>query len=297
MNNINPLMLRALIAVALSVSFVIYPPLQLSSASAAISVAPEIKSESQFRSEAARYDAAIRAIGSIASMRLDNTAEFQKAFDVLKRERPNLKFHRSKLIALALSDPAFANAVKKKAPDKSAAESFVKQLNADRQAVLRLDGVQTLQSRMRRSDEADAATLRRAAEHLKAAGEKIKASAPRSSVAPFGEEQEFKVIRANFTESTPAPIDPVSATIIALAVTAVVIMAIAYGSALISNATTDEGQDAVEACNQRNDERFDRCVSEIDCGLGGLLNPFCAAALALCESDWLVRAAACLFAS
>jgi hypothetical protein len=38
-------------------------------------------------------------------------------------------------------------------------------------------------------------------------------------------------------------------------------------------------------------------VSEIDCGLGGLLNPFCAAALALCESDWLVRAAACLFAS
>ncbi|HLF83670.1 MAG TPA: hypothetical protein VI837_05790, partial [Blastocatellia bacterium] len=109
----------------------------------------------------------MRAIAGISTMKLETTEDVKRAIAILDRERPNLKLFFSKLVVMGLSDSTFSNAVKKKMPDKQAAESFLKGLQADHKAVLRLDGAESLATRLQRSAESDAAILRRAGERLK----------------------------------------------------------------------------------------------------------------------------------
>ena len=161
----NSAMLSATVAIALLINLIAPPQLSASSARMELRTANmDLKSESQVRSEAARYESAIRAIGDIASMRLENPDEMKKALAILDREGPNLKFQRSKLIVLGLGDSTFAASVKKAAPDKAAAETLIKEVNADPQAVLKLNGAQPLVTKLGQSTEADAATLRRVSE-------------------------------------------------------------------------------------------------------------------------------------
>ncbi len=310
------MMLRPVMAATLCFAFVLYLPSRLSVASGATkatSAPAALKSESQYRIEATRYVAAIRAISGIGTMRLDTVEDIKKALDILKRERPNLKFHRSKLVTLGLSDTTFANGVKKRAFDKQAAEAFAKELAADRKRVLKIDGADSLGTRLRRSDESDAAVLRQAAEKLKAASERLKKTAQKHTAPGGYSTTDFKPVKATFhtEESMDANESLRSAWqgraktdfeftedhTIALAVTAVVLITVVVGAALIRNIFTDEGRDAIEECLKENDDRRERCIADLgNLTYLDLLNPFFVAAIALCETDWMVRAAACLLA-
>jgi hypothetical protein len=168
----NLISFRVGIAVAICVSFVTYPQLRISSL-AAVPVA-DAKTASEIKSEAARYEKAIIAIRGITTMKLDSADGLKQANAIVERERPNLKFFRSKLIAMAMGDATFASAVKKAAANEKAAEEFLKRLIADRKVVLNLDGAKSLQTRIARSIEQDSTTLRQAGERLKAAAEAFK---------------------------------------------------------------------------------------------------------------------------
>ena len=172
MKKVLSVTLRMFIATALSISFLIYSPLRLSSVGAATRVVADLRSESQYRIEASRYDDAIRAIASVSSMKLENPDELKKALAIFDREGPQLKFHGSKLIVLGLNDSTFTASVKKASPDQAAAEALIKELRADPKAILKLNGAQSLVTRLRQSTEADAATLRRVAERFKEAAAK-----------------------------------------------------------------------------------------------------------------------------
>lgn len=294
---------RVVIATALCLSFVVYPQLRLSSVHASAGPAADVKSESQLRSEASRYDAAIRAIGGIASMKLDTPEDIKNAVVVLNRERPNLRFHRSKFVLIGINDSAFVSALRKKFPTKAAAETFGKQLTADTKLANTVEGAETLKTRIRQSIDSDAATLRRAADRLKEAAARFK----RAQLSPApGSTGGFNVLKAGFIDvsktsavpETPGMpiIDPLSVVIIVVAVIAYSLIIYQglkwYGPSI--GIGTEEDKDQVADCQNATDDRYSRCLNEASDLPSGL--PFFVreVAQAACYADWLSRQAACL---
>jgi hypothetical protein len=298
----TPIWVRAALATSLCVSFVFNPQLRLSSVQAAAGPAADLKTESRLRTEASRYDAAIRAIGGVASMKFDTPADLAKAVAVLDHERPNLRFHRSKFVVIGLNDTAFLSSVKKKLPNKQVAETFATQLAADPKLALTVDGAAALRTRIKSSIDSDAATLRRAAERLRDAAAKFK----RAQITPGNGAEEFKVLKAGFSTSprSIAPpetygmptIDPASIVVIVVAVivyTLVISYALTwYGPSI--GIGTEEDKDQVADCQNATDTRYNQCVAEAQDLPSGL--PFFVreVAVAACYADWLARQAACL---
>jgi hypothetical protein len=304
----NPIPLRAAVATALCLSFLIPPSSWVSSAAATtVRAAADLKNESQYKSEASRYDSAIRAIAGIATMKLDTGEDLKKAIAILDRERQNLKFHRSKLIVLALGDSAFTSAVKKKVSDKPAAEAFASELTADRKAVLKLEGAESLKTRLQRSAESDAATLRRVAERLREAAERIKKAGQKSAAPGLGVAGEFRVVRAGFSEAT----EPVDAHH-ALAMTPqrrgninpfarVLLDVVLITSRTVQQAIADlfrpfeeEDLDQVAACQTEADAGLSTCLSEANRLPSGPLFFQREVQTAFCYERWALEWAACL---
>jgi hypothetical protein len=302
-NFATPIKVRAVVAAALCFSFIFYPQLRLSSVQAAAGIAADVKSESQLRSEASRYDAAIRAIGGIATMKFNTPEDIKNAVVVLNRERPNLRFHRSKFVLIGISDSAFVSALRRKFPTKAAAETFGKQLTADTKLANTVDGAEALKTRIRQSIESDTATLRRAADRLREAAARFK----RAQLSPApGSTGAFRVLRAGFMESpemsalTETPgmptIDPLSIVIIVVAI-------IGYSLIIYQGLRwfgpyygigTEEDKDQVADCQNATDTRYNQCVAEAQDLPSGF--PFFVreVAVAACYADWLARQAACL---
>jgi len=124
------------------------------------------------RTEAARYDVALRAISAIASMNLKNRDQLKSGLAIFERHRPHLKFQTSKLITLATDDPIFSAAVRRATPDKQAAHALMEELRADPKSVRRLGGVQVLATRLGQTLAADVQSLQLVRERfLEAAGQ------------------------------------------------------------------------------------------------------------------------------
>lgn len=282
--------LRTVIALALCFTLIGYPQLQISAAGATPSAA-DLKSQSQFRNEASRYENAMRAIAGISTMKLETTEDLKRAIAILDRERPNLKLFFSKLVVIGFSDSTFSNAVKKKMPDKQAAESFLKGLQADHKAVLRLDGAESLATRLQRTAESDATILRRAGERLKEAAEKIKRVGQVGRSPGFRHNDEFKVTRVGFRKKTlpiPAPntvMQVAEILLFALACGAFTAAVILYGAFIIRVSENETGQAIVE-CKEAADDRYVTCAAGADIFK-----------LAGCYTVWLFEHGACLFAN
>ena len=255
---------RTFVASILCLGIVLYTPFRLTS-SAPLALA-DIKTESQYKTEASRYEAAIRAISGITTMKLETESDLKAAIAILDRERPNLKFHRSKLVFLALSDSTFSSTVKKKSPDVESAQAFLKQLSADRASVLKLEGAEALKTRMERGDQADAATLRRAGDRLKEAAERIKqktraAHAVANRTSTVEDIDVTKVAGPEvLTSSLPPILDPAGIILGAIIIAVIVIEIVALGAAVAKNVSTEEGRDEVAECQERADDGYQRCI-------------------------------------
>lgn len=296
------------VVATLCVAFVVYLPLRVSSAVSRTNVAADLKSESEFRSEASRYEAAIRAIGGIATMKLDTGNDLRSALEILKRETVNLRFFRSKLVALALSDSTVMGAAKRRATDKRAAEEFTRELNGDPNSVLKLTGADALKTRLQRSRDADAATLNRAAEKLKEAAERLQKSRAANN-APPGSNNHVRLIRTGFSEQQPVlefseamssfmePVSIAIASILIAVFVAAVLYPLAFSLTLpIVKLIVTEDPDGLAECEDRADNRQSRCLDDANNLPSGL--PFFQreAAIALCYVQRLQAEAACLIA-
>lgn len=246
---------RALIAILLSVSCLVFP-FRLSAAAA--TPAP-IKTESQYRAEASRYDAAVRAIGGILTMKLETTDDLKAALNIVQQQRQNLKLFRSKLIVLALSNSTFSTAVKRKIPTKDAATAFISSLSADKTKLTTVNGFDDVKTQITNAATTDAAVLRRASDRLKTAADRLKAAQGVDSSS------DLRMVRASFSpieESPAVPTlqDPLTFALFLGYVAVVVIIVVAFGSAAANNAT-DEGRDAVAECQERANANYDQCVA------------------------------------
>lgn len=299
----NSVALRTAIAAAVCISFIIYTPLLLSSSAAAARTGIDLKTESQYRSEAGRYDSAISAISGIATMKLETPDDLKKALDILDRERPNLKLHRSRLIVMAVSDVTFAGAVKRKMADKQAAEALLKELNTNPKAVLKLGGAETLKTRMQSRLTADAAILGRAAERLKVAAERIIRASQGSTLPGLGTTTEFKLVRASFstgnqpitTPNYPGSLTQVEIAILtiygALVAATVIIGFTVLTAEVIKRLVTVEDEAALAQCQSEADDRYSACVARAD---RDHPFPFNIAYRAICGVTWLSTHKDCL---
>ena len=282
--------LKSTISLALCLTLVTQTQMRVAQAWVATAAgAAEIKNESQFRSEASRYDSAIRAIGGIATMKLETTDDLKRAVAILDRERSNLKLSFSKLVVLTISDSTFLAGLKKKAPDKPTAEAFLKLLNSDGRAVLKVDGAESLAARLRSSAQSDASILRRAGERLNEATAKIRRIG-QGIRSPGFTHNGFKMGLVGYAKVEPpipspnAAIQVVEVVIGALFVGAFVLAVIAYGSFLLRVNDNRTGQELV-ACQEAADVGYTNCAAVADIfGLAG------------CYTKWLIAQAACLLA-
>jgi hypothetical protein len=284
---------KAIIATALCISFVLYPQLRVMSMTGAYA-GGDLKTESEVRTEASRYEAAIKAIASIATMKLEIADELKKALAIVEREGPNLKFSRSKRIMLGLSDSTFISAVKKRSPDKAAGEALIKEVSADPRAVLKLDGAEALATRIQKSAEADAAILKRSGEALKAAAARFKQARQGGARPNVPGSDQWKLLPAGYSVVTqpnewlmPPQGEVILGFIVAVVVVAVIV---SYGYTFVKNIGTKEGRDAVAECLVAVYERMARCERAAE----SQPFPLNIAAEALCEAEYLVASADCL---
>ena len=251
---------RVVISTALTISFLVFP-FRLNASVAAAAV--PIRTESQYRAEASRYDAAVRAISGILTMKLETTDDLKAALNIVEQQRQNLKLYRSKLATLAFSNSTFSNAVKRRMTNKDAATALIASLSADRQKVSTIAGFDEVKTQIKNSAAADAAVLRRASERLKTAAERLKEAGyvDRSS--------DVRLMRASFSHVDEnafgaPPQDPATLLIAVVGIgfwVVVGIAIVAYGVGVVGNSNTEEGRDAVADCQDRADQNYAQCVS------------------------------------
>lgn len=283
-------MLRAVIATALCTSFIIYPQLRISTVKAAHAAVANDVTETQLRNQATAYQNALGAIAGIAAVKLETPDDLKQALAIFDRARPGLKFFNSKLVVIAISDSAFSSAVKKKASSKLAAEAFLEELKADPKVVSRLDGAATLTTRLQQTAQADAAILRRVAERLKDAAQRIKNTGQRNAPDDFGATSEFKLLRAGFTiTSQPAnsSVMPAQGPVVGLILFAAVVVILLVTAKVV---TTPPGRDPFGECIGAADLRYFNCIDEAS----SLPFPLDIAAKTLCAATFMAEEAACL---
>jgi len=211
--------------------------------------------------------------------------------------RPNLKLFLAKIVVMSLNDATFMSAVKKSSPTKQAAEELIKALNADRKAVLKLNGAEALKSRIEQSLKTDAETLRLASERLKAAAEKIK-KASQSTTGEVWGFTDLRVTRVGFIETPPyvaerASVRAQDPVLTGLAILAGMAIAVVIAEAAVFvlelflfKAQEDDGSNCVEDAARK----FEECQNAAN------LSPFPLniVAVAICDATLLADQATCL---
>ncbi len=143
----------------------------------------ELKTPTQYRTEAALYERSIRSIATIATLRLDNSEALKQALDILERETPNLKHLPSFLVFSGINDSTFSTAVKRNTDTRSKAEILLKRLTEDPKTILEIDGARSLARRLSDRTSADAKMLRTVAERINTAVAQVDLADPRIGLA------------------------------------------------------------------------------------------------------------------
>lgn len=237
---------------------------------------PPLKSESQIRSEASLYDAAIREISRIETMKITTVDDLIPIKAILQRHLRNIKFSRSKLISLGLQETSFINAAKARTSDSKKAEEFARELATDDQSIYKLTGAQTLKDKIKRSAESDAAMLRRVADYVSRLSAQIKEKpahhALSSTVAKADPQREavVNVIAAVVVTSVIVSVVIIACPPLALAIpylvataagTAIYVGLLALVANATENAGTEEGRNKAAECSARAERVFDNCVA------------------------------------
>ena len=298
-NSIDSLILRLITAAAICLSITLYPALRLRAAMPVV-LPYAAKTEADFKSEAKSYQAAIKAIGGINSLKVDTPDGMKQALTILENSRANMKFFRSNLVAIGLTDTTFMSAVKKAVPDQAAAETVLKNLIKDVNAVLTIEGSRTLASRLQSTAEADSKILLGVSERIKNGADAIKKTAQHRTNSRSDAHHSRKrsvatpTLAVDTAASTINPmLDPLTGLAIVALIVGVAIVALFAVRAIVNlweNLFSAKGRDAVADCQSQADSRLLECNRVAD----QLTFPFDLSARAVCYSQWLIDQSQCL---
>ncbi len=301
---------RVLFAILLSFTFLLNLRPMTSSAGTTLSTL-NLRSESQLRTEAGLYDAAIREISRVATMKLETIEDLKTANAILRKHAPNLAFSRPKLVVTGLGDPTFVGALRERTRDSKATDSFALDVARDPNSILKLNGASSLADRTVRSVEADIALLRKVVERLKKTSDDMRSkTTPHHSVSRkvLGVSSIVESGSADTGNNTRSftPDFPNNRVVILIAIAVVAIPPFAMAltgpatradgvllsEALIikinTNIGAEKGIDVVAECRDRAAENFSRCLE------GQSVGPFVIVNETACLNHYLLDLAACM---
>jgi hypothetical protein len=291
---------RLLLALLLGLSITSSQWAFVSRGSAAVTL--NLKSASQIQSEANSYDAAIRDLSAIS---LSTVANLRATQDILEAQVPKLKFGRTKLLAIALSDATFIGSIKAKVFDKQSAEKFALELAQEKEAIYKLSGASAVRDRIKAVVSADVTKLQKLAQLFKENAETLNRQAePITSVGVAVGVMSAAVVVAILIAAAMVAVPGLTAALAvlasggaALAVGVATAAAVAAGAIAIVAATAssagaavDQAQDKVAECENKADSKYKRCKSSAQ----ELIGPAVGVALEACKAKWLVDVGECL---
>jgi hypothetical protein len=310
---------RAVVATFLSFSFMIYP---LVRTIPAVEAAVDMRSESQMKTEAGLYDSAMREIERALTIKLETIDDLKAANALLAKQIPNLRFNRSKLAQIGLSDSTFVAAVRERTKDSKTTDAFVREVATDSKAITKLTGALSLSDRMQRKVDGDVALIRKLADRLNQVAADLKAKIKQNHVSGRNGKLESTFPRHEFfsTVINPRSGPPTSGisgsdvelvleivaiyvfpgVLIGLAVLAagpVSLGVVVAGAALVigrvvENFGTDKGRDRVAQCQDAVEATYKSCVA----GGAGACCGLAEINAAGCLAQWLFEAGACILA-
>ena len=273
--------------------------------SSAAAIGINLKTASQISSEATSYDNAIRELSAIS---LSTVANLKGTQDILEAQVPKLKFGRTKLLSIALSDSAFIGSLKAKVFDQQSAEKLALELAQEKEAIYKLSGASAVRDRIKAAVSADVEKLQRLAKLFKeneAALRKKEGTGGTGAdvtraVAVISAVAIVVVVIAAAMIAAPA----LTAAVVALAAGAAVVgvsaaaaatvaaaaAAIVSGAATSAGAAAEQAQDKVAACVDKADSKNKKCKSDAY----NLFGPAIGIALEKCKADWAWELGACL---
>lgn len=278
-------MLRAATVALTSLGLLTAP---MAPALAATAAAPrtigDIKPASAFRAEAARYDQAVKAIGSIGTMSLRTPADLENASNIIRRHSASLRLLTSKLVTAAYDDPTFTMAIARNFRTESSARAFGQKVMTDPRSVEQLEGVSVLKRRMYDLTNANAAALQKTAENLRVATQRITGNAggvqPRYLPALTDQQWRNLIIVVllvavltfpplilgigTLLALASPPAVAIFATIAVNAYVAALLGFIIIGEANITLAAIDAQSEsaAIAACVSAAEERYEQCMED-----------------------------------
>ncbi len=272
-----------------------------SKTSAALTI--NLKTESQLKSEAALYDTAIREISRIENLQLTVAQDSKLAEGILEQNVSNLRFARSKLIAVALSASSFVSAVKAKVFDQKSAEQFAQELGQDANAIFKLSGAAAVRDEIRSKAAADAARLQKIVGLLREAEAKERTEAHLdpvvvSSIVAVALVAAIAVsivitaaVIASLVNLGPALV-AVAATVGTVGASAAAARIAAGAAAVVAGveAVASSGKEKIAVCQDKADSSYNRCKSRANAEP----EPFRTIDREGCYKDWLAAGAYCL---
>jgi len=296
----------------------IYPLVRtLPSAEAA---AVDLRSESQIKTEAGLYDSAMHEIERALTIKLETLEDLKAVNALLAKQIPNLRFNRSKLAQIGLSDSTFAGAVRERTKDSKTTDVFVREVAADPTSIMKLGGASSLADRMQRKVDSDVALIRKVADRLKLVAADLKAKTKQNHVNGRNSQLDstIPVHEFLFTVTSPPPPAPgisvADVATVLLLVTVYIFPGVLIGLAilaagpvslgivvagaalvigrLVENFGTDKGRDRVAQCQDNAEATYKSCVA----GGAGACCGLAEINAAGCLAQWLLDSAGCLLA-
>lgn len=267
-----------------------------------------LKTASQISSEANSYDNALRELTAIT---LSTVANLKTTEDIVQAQVPYLKFGRTKLLAVALSDSTFIGAVRARVFDKQSAEKFAIELAQKKEAINDLSGASALRDRINAEVSAEVAKLQKLAQLFKENAETLNRQAQlittvSVAIAIGAALISAAVVVAILIAAAMVAVPALTAALVALAsggagvamgVATAAAAALAAGAVAIvaaaastAGAAADQAQDKVAECDDKADSKYRRCKSSAK----DLFGPAVKIALEVCKAKWVGDVAECV---
>jgi hypothetical protein len=237
-------------------------------------------------------------------MTLKTADDFNRLKALLERHIPNLKFNRSKLVAIALGESSLISAAKARTNNKASTEEFARELAADSQSIFKLSGGASVRDKINRSVKADVTMLGRVSDKIKKAAAEFKEKSPAHHVTlvalPNVQRASVRtaittVVVASLVISAVMIACPPLAIAISILTTAalsgaitasIVAGAVILVGRIAANVGTEEGRNKVAECIAAVDTKYNDCVAThpLIAVMGG------------CLAEWVINATSCLTA-
>jgi len=208
-----------------------------------------LKSQAQYKGEAANFETGMSQLASIGALSLRSGADLSRVSQPLQAAAVNLDHHHSWMVEQCMADEKVMEWARRTLRDETAAKTFIANVQRNPKYVDTIPGVSALKARLARlSAEKRAIALQLSAKLREVAGLES-ASANQAAEAKAAQD----------CAKTWAIVGAIIAAVVAIVV-AVVVTVFTFGAASLAETYKGTGPDVSNAALRRADQEYRECV-------------------------------------